>query len=136
MTNPKRDKEQDMLQAFYNLFADIDPDTPEEIEEIILATGINPDGYAAKIRKLAKATLAEQARHQIEAARHQYEGAKSRVTDDRQTLIQKIQQKLAQLDSHKRPAFAHHRNLESASDTDLQSLLDDLTYLADFPELE
>ena len=136
MIKPEHDKQQNMLEAFYSIFADIDPDTPEEVEEIIQAAGIDPDAYATKIRNLAQDTLAEQARQQIEDARQHYDKAKTIVTEERQSIIQKIQEKLSQLGRKNQDAFSHNRNLESASDTDLQSLLDDLTYLTDSSEEE
>lgn len=135
MTRLERNKQHDLLNAFNNLFADLDPETPEETDEIIRSAGIDPDTYAAKIEELAQTVLAKQARLQIENARQKYDSRKTSQLRNRQSLIQQIQEKMSQLSARNRIAFAHHRNLESASDADLQSLLEDLLYLVDPDDL-
>lgn len=136
MTKPERDKQREMREAFYSIFAEIDPDTPEEVDEIIRAAGIDPDAYATKIRKLAKNTIAEQARRQIVADHQQYDRTANSTIEERKLIVQTIQKMLSMLDSKKSAAFAHYRNMESASDADLKSLLNDLTYLTEYPEQE
>lgn len=131
MTRPERNKQQDLLDTLNNLLADIDPDTPEETDEVIRSAGIDPDAYAAKIEELAQNALAKQARLQIENARQKYDSRKTAQAGNRQSLIQQIQERMSQLSARNRMVFAHHRNLESASDADLQSLLDDLSFLVD-----
>lgn len=135
MTRLERNKQHDLLNAFNNLFADLDPETPEETDEIIRSAGIDPDTYAAKIEELAQTVLAKQARLQVENARQKYDNRKTSQLRNRQSLIQQIQEKMSQLSARNRMAFAHHRNLESASDADLQSLLEDLLYLVDPDDL-
>ncbi|MCI0564345.1 MAG: hypothetical protein MN733_38220 [Nitrososphaera sp.] len=134
MAEPRRDKQQEMLDAFYDLFADTDPDTVEEINEIIQSAGIDPETYAAEINKLAQETINERVRDEIETARQQYERTKSLEVGERHSIIQRIQALIAHVNDQGHPALAHHRNLESASDADLQSLLDDLTYLSNSPD--
>lgn len=136
MTKTEQGKRQDMLDAIYSIFAEIDPDTTEEVENIIRAAGIDPDDYATKTRNLAQNTLEEEARQRIDVARQKYDSEKSTIIGERQTVIQTIREMMARLSNQQRAAFAYHRNLESESDSDLQSLLDDLSYLDSSSEQE
>ena len=131
MTKPERREQEELVDAFYELFAEIEPETEEDIDAIIESAGLDPKAGVEKIEALARQALAEQARQGIKAARQQYQQKKSLTAGTHEELKRRVDEMLNQLSPQNRRAFAYHRNLETASDADLQSLLDDLTFLID-----
>lgn len=129
MTKPESTKRHSIIDAFNYLFAELEPSTDEEIEEIIRSVGIDPQVYAAKIEALARQAIQETGRRQLERDRSKYDSSIPARHEGRPDLLQRVKEKMAQLNERSRPAFTHYRNLDEASDTDLEGLLNDLTFL-------
>jgi hypothetical protein len=134
MTNLEPTPRFSVIDALEHLFAEIDPSTDDEIDEVIRAAGIDPEAYAAKAAALASSIIREMGRKQLENARERYDHTTPSNSKGRQDTIQKIQELLLRLGGQSRPAFAHYRNLDAASDADLEGLLNDLTFLSEGDE--
>ncbi|HOU12773.1 MAG TPA: hypothetical protein PKZ84_06625 [Anaerolineae bacterium] len=131
--------DEDLVQAFANLFDAIEPETPSEIDAVLLEAGYNPDNVAARIQAFAEKALAEsplnwrnQAEVELQAANTRIERFKASVSipRTREGIIEAIKRLTNQLKPQARFAQAYFRNFESVSDQDLIGLLTELQYLA------
>lgn len=130
MTNLNPTPRFSIIDALEHLFAEIDPSTDDEIDEIIRTAGIDPEAYAAKAEASASSLIRGMGKQRLEKARERYDHATPSSSKGRQDTIQKIQEILLRLGDRSRPAFAHYRNLDAVSDADLEGLLNDLTFLS------
>lgn len=129
MTGPKDAKTKRFVETLFRLLADIEPESLEDVRDVIESVGIDPDDYARKIEKLAVDTLKKQTRNEIEAARRQYDSQKTKSRKSRTTIVERIEEIFRLYPGTKQQLGIAHRNLGTTSDEDLQSLLDDLEYL-------
>lgn len=137
MSEHKRDRtDKGLLDAVNQLFSEVEPETPEEIDEIIKAVGYEPNSFATRMESVAKRSAAEsplnwrnKARTELELERKRleaYTASRKAIGND---LRARIQDLLSQFGGRSNMAFAHHRNLDTASDEDLASLLEELEHL-------
>lgn len=49
----------EFVRAIANLFDEIEPETPEEIDEVLREAGYNPDAIGKKMKAAAEKALAE-----------------------------------------------------------------------------
>lgn len=49
----------EFLRAIANLFDEIEPETPEEIDEVLREAGYDPDEIGKRMKAVAEKTLAE-----------------------------------------------------------------------------
>ena len=132
--------EQELLERVGELFDEIDPETPEELDAALQEAGFDPDAIGARMEALAREALQQsplnwrnQAHKEMEAERQRLAAAQ-RVSPgpaNREAIKSSIQALVGRLGpAAGQLGTAHHRNLEDASDDDLLSLLADLEYLA------
>jgi len=132
---PATDK--DLIHAITDSFNEVEPDSPEEINAILREAGYDPDQVARQMKAVAERALRESPFNWRERAQ-EMEDAKSRLIafapalpTNRAEIINAIKELVAKLGSGKSElAMAQYRNLESASDEDLASLLRQMRYLA------
>lgn len=127
---------EEFVNALTDLFNEIGPETPEEVEAILREAGYDPAKLAAEMQAFAEQSLKNsplnwrnRAQQELTAARSHFESTLSRVSRSRSELIEAIQQLLQQVGGQPQQALAHFRNFESASDDDLASMLEELEYL-------
>lgn len=137
MSEHKRDRtDKELFGAINQLFSEVEPETPEEIDAVIKAVGYDPKSFAARMETVAKQFAAKsplnwrnKARTELDLERKRLElhtASRKRTGNDLRARIQNL---LAQFGGRPDMAFAHHRNLDTASDEDLESLLEELEYL-------
>jgi hypothetical protein len=125
---------EDLVCAFADLFNEVAPETPEEIDGELCAAGYDPDKIGARMQAAAEQSLANsplnwrsRAQRQLEVERARIAGFVTTLLRSRAEIIAAIRQLVAQ--SGGQMVYAH-RNFESETDEDLASLLADLEYLA------
>lgn len=128
---------EDLVRAFADLFDEIAPETPEDIDAELREAGYDPDEVAARMRAAAERAIAEsplnwrtRAQQELAEARARVEDFGSALPSSRENIVQAIKRLLAQLGPRTEQAYAHFRNFESLSDEDLASLLTEIEYLA------
>lgn len=127
---------EEFVNALVDLFDEMGPETPEEVEAILREAGYDPVQLAADMQTFAEQALKNsplnwrnRAQQELTAARSHFESTLSRVSRSRNELIGAIQQLIQQVGGRQPQVFAHFRNFESASDDDLASMLEELEYL-------
>lgn len=125
---------EDLVRAFANLFDEVAPETPEEIDAELCEAGYDPDKIGARMQAVAGQALANsplnwrsRAQRELEDERARIAGFAATSLRSRAEVIVAIKQLVAQ--SGGQMVYAH-RNLESETDEDLASLLAELEYLA------
>ena len=125
---------EDLVRAFASLFDELEPETPEEIDTVLREAGFDPDELGARMKAAAERALNDSPLNWRSRAQRELEDERARIASttpdllrSRKDIIDAIKQLVGQLGNQ--VAYAH-RNLESASDEDLASLLADLEYLA------
>jgi len=124
---------EDLIRTLVELFDEMDPETPEEVDASLREAGYDPDESGTRMKAAAERALANspvdwrnRAPKEVEAERSRLAEFTTSVDRSRDEILEAIQQKLAQLGGQ----VAHaHRNLESASDEDLAEWLSELDYL-------
>lgn len=139
MSEHKQDRtDKELFDAMNQLFSEVEPGTPEEIDEVIKAIGYDPESFAARMKAVARRSASEsplnwrnKARTELELERKRLESRTATRRGVGEELRTRIQDLLTQLGSKPNVAmaFAHHRNLDTASDEDLASLLEELEHL-------
>ena len=125
---------EDLVRAFADLFDEIEPETPEEIDAVLCEAGYDPDEIGARMKAVAERALVDsplnwrnRAQRELEAERARIAAAVKTSLLNRADIIHAIEQLVAQFGGQM--AYAH-RNLDSETDEDLASLLSELEYLA------
>ena len=137
---PPTDNEE-LLDALADLFDEVEPSTPEEVDKVLREAGHDPDKVATKMKAMAERALAQSplnwrntARREMDEERARLDGFKPDLPESRTDLITAIRKLLASLQIDQgRLAAAHHRNFEEVTDEDLASLFVELSYLARHP---
>ena len=130
------ESEQDILNAFADLFDEIQPETSEEIDTILIEAGFEPEQVAANMQALAEKALGESPlnwRKQASRKRQQAEQGlrelESTIPTNRTDILTAFKDFAKRRPEQYRLAMLQFRNLEEASDKDLQTLLAELIYL-------
>lgn len=125
--------EEELVQTVYQLFADVDPELPEEIDELLEAEGYNADAFAEEIEAFAARALAETPLNWRNRARQEIENQRQKLqkltTSDRIVNREEIQRLLEQLRIKNPSVYAFYRNFEDESNADLSALRAELQYL-------
>lgn len=128
---------EDLVRAFADLFDEVRPETPEEIDAVLRETGLDPDAVGARMKAAAEQALADsllnwrnRGQRELASERARFERTVPTAPRSRADIMGAIQQLLAELGGRAKPVYAHFRNLESATEEDLASLLSELEYLA------
>lgn len=126
----------ELLNALNHLFSEVDPETPEENEAAIKAVGYDPGSFARRMQSIAKQAMQDsplnwrnKARAELEEGRKRLEVNSVSPAGGRESLLSRIQTLLAQIPGKSSLAYAHHRNLDKASEEDLLSLVEELEHL-------
>ena len=128
--------EEELVHAFADLFDEVGPDTPGEIDAILREGGHDPDTIAARMKSIAERALARsplnwrnRAQQELEAEKRKLDSATPIVWRGRGEMITAIQQLLSRLHAHQLAPAHAYRNFDQATDEDLASLLAELEYL-------
>ena len=139
MTNsPPPRRYNDLIRALLGLFNAVEPETPDEVEGVLREAGYDPDDVASRMAAAASQSLAEASSLLRSRTRRQIDDAKSRratMQPPRRTraeMLAAVDKMMTRLGGQNALSVrAHYRNLETARDEDLASLLTDLEYLSD-----
>jgi hypothetical protein len=128
--------EEELVHAFADLFDEVGPETPEEIDAVLREGGHDPDTIAARMKSIAERALARsplnwrnRAQQELEAERTKLDRVTPVARHDRSEIIAAIQQLLSRLQAHQLAPAHAYRNFDQATDEDLSSLLAELEYL-------
>ncbi len=132
-----RQTEQNLVRAFAELFEQVEPTTPEEIDETLRSAGYDPEETERQFAALARQALEQSSLNwrnrakalETEQARLRQRDLNAITGDSRETLIGKIKQLLMSSGPQLHLASVHFRNFDEASDEDLASFLAELEYL-------
>jgi hypothetical protein len=129
--------EEELVHTFADLFDEVGPETPEEVDAILREGGHDPDTIAARMKSIAERALARsplnwrnRAQQELEAERTKLDRVTPVARHDRSEIIAAIQQLLSRLQAHQLAPAHAYRNFDQATDEDLASLLAELEYLA------
>jgi len=130
---PENDEE--ILDAFFELLSDIVPEGREEIETLLLAISLDPakvrQDASGLIKNLREQTLLDWRNKQVllAEARERHDKVRSRLSSDRQSLLDRLTELLA--DPGLKQAHAHYRGRkpEELSDEELKSFVHDLEFI-------
>lgn len=125
---------EDLVRAFADLFDEVAPMTSEEIDDELRDVGLEPDEVGARMQAVVEEALAKTHRERRKKAAKEVAEERARIARaasnrprERADIIAAIEHLSAQFGGRVRYAY---RNLESETDEDLASLLEDLEYLA------
>jgi hypothetical protein len=125
---------EELVRAFADLFDEVDPDAPEDVDEMLRVTGHDPDEVAAKMKATAEQAFADAMQHwqqqtmdKLEEERAQLARFESTSDLGRTDIIRAIRNLSAHFGGQ---VVLAHRNLEGETDESLASLLRHLQYLA------
>lgn len=129
----------DLVRILAELFDEIGPESPDELDAVLRQAGFNPDEVAARINHVARQALRSSseewratARKEMEDDRTRLERMPSEPLRGREDVIKAIGRLVASI-SRVNPAWApstEFRNLDQVSDADLAGILNELEYLA------
>jgi hypothetical protein len=128
--------EEELVHAYADLFNEVEPETPEEIDAVLREGGHDPDSIAARMKSIAERALARsplnwrnRAQQELEAEKRKLDSVTPIVRRRRGEMITAIQQLLSRLHAHQLAPTHAYRNFDQATDDDLASLLAELEYL-------
>ena len=135
---PQTDEE--LVQILADLFERTELDeSEEEVDVSLQALGYDPDALTTRMRAVIQEAMGKSplnwrgAQRELAEARAKLEDISEDVSSalprSRTSVMEAIEQVLAELGPNTRQAYAY-RNFESLSDEDLASLLAELEYLA------
>lgn len=130
---PQDDDE--ILQAFADLLAEVMPEEPAEIDELLREAGLDP----TQIEEEAASLIAEMRRldwrnrrAEMEQVRKQYDLAGSALPADRPGLLEILRQMTSPpLIASRVHAQFRNRSPEELSDEELRSLIQDIRFITD-----
>ena len=124
---------EDLVQALADLFDEVEPETPEEIDAVLRECGHDPDAVAARMRALAERAIVNSPLNwrnraqELEKERASLASFVSSLPRSPEEIVAVIKQLLSQLEGDQSKLVpAYYRNLDKASDGDLATLRDDL----------
>jgi len=132
---PQSDDE--ILEAFAELFDSVPPDTPEEIQAALLEAGIDPDQVANEVKQLVEDGLASSpynwrnAQPALDQARLELEASQIETPGERSDIVEAIQQLLSQSRDQSLAAHFRNENFSQMSKEELASLYQELKYLSE-----
>ena len=125
---------EELVHAFANLFDEVGPTTQEDIEQVLYATGHDPDEIAAKMKGTAERAFSsalqrwrQETSEKLQTEREQIASFQSTPVVGRENVLSAIRRLDERLGGQVALAY---RNLESETDDSLLSLLHNLEYLA------
>ncbi len=129
--------EEELLARLERLFDQLEPDTADEVDIILREAGLDPEEVGARMKAAAERQFAasplnwrNKARQEVAEAEARLAKFSSTPTAGQADLRERIERLLRGLSAtHRSVAAAYHRNLEEATESDLQSLLSELEYL-------
>jgi hypothetical protein len=128
--------EEELVHAYADLFNEVEPETPEEIDAVLREGGHDPDSIAARMKSTAERALARsplnwrnRAQQELEAEKRKLDSVTPIMRRHRGEMITAIQQLLSRLHAHQLAPAHAYRNFDQATDDDLASLLAELEYL-------
>lgn len=129
---------EDLVKALADLFDEIGPLAPEEVDRVLIEAGYDPSKVATHMNAIAQQAMQDsplnwrnRALKTIRDEQRRLAGLQRSVFKGRDEMIAAIQQLIRRIGEEQyRFVGAHFRNLEEASDDDLASLLSELEYLA------
>jgi hypothetical protein len=128
--------EEELVHAFADLFDEVEPETPEEVDATLREGGHDPDSIAARMKSVAERALARsplnwrnRAQQELEAEKRKLDSVTPTVRRGRGEMITAIQQLLSRLQAHQLAPAHAYRNFDQATEEDLASLLTELEYL-------
>ena len=128
---------EELTRVLADLFDEVGPDTPEEVDAVLVEAGYDPDEVGRQMQAIAEQAMANspvnwrnRAQQELAAERARYERTASTPSGSREDMISGIRHLISQMGQRPSQVFAYHRNLEDMSDEDLASLLSDLEYLS------
>jgi hypothetical protein len=130
---------EDLVNALADLFDEVGPETPEEVDMILVEAGYDPDEVAEHMNAIARQAMLnsplswrKRAQKELQEERARLEGLGGPPVKGRLEIVAAIQELIRRMGGeHHELVRAHFRNLEQATDDDLASLLRELEYLAD-----
>jgi hypothetical protein len=138
--NNRIENEEQLLNALEEFLCDVSEDEPiENVENALRSLGYDPTILKSKGKTISNLSLANSplnwrnaGKKEIEIARENLD--KIRISNikelDRNSIINEIRKILSSLDNkNSNFAPAYFRNFETASDSDLSSMLDQLKFL-------
>ncbi len=127
--------EVELMHTLIELFNEVEPESEEEVDEVIREAGFDPKDVGTRIKKAANLALANSPLNwrnrgqEIAKERSRLAAAKPERPASRAGLLAAIQEKLTQFGGNQPALMTAYRNLDEATETDLASLLDQLDYL-------
>ena len=125
---------EDLVRAFADLFDEIEPETPEEIDAVLHEADLYLDEMGTRMKTATEQALAKSPLNWRNRASRELEDERARIAHfetarpgDRACLIEAIKRLTGQVP---RQITYAYRNLDSMTDEDLASLLSNLEYLA------
>lgn len=125
------------MRALSDLFDEIPPETPEEVDSVLREAGFDPKKVAAEMKDLAEKVLRQSPldwRNQgpeLEAEKKHVAKFSIRIPQTRDELMEAIGKAISSVKGQEFEVMrVHHRDFENATDEDLASLLRELEYLA------
>ena len=132
--SPATDEE--LVNAFMDLFNEIEPETEDEIDAILLQAGFDPKAVAVHMRQVADRAIEKSPLNWRNVVPAEFETEKARLTAlrprvhmSREVILEAIRNKVTRLGGKINQLGFAHRNFDIASDDDLRSLLSELDYL-------
>ncbi len=129
---------EDLLKALGDLFDELEPETPTEVDEVIREAGYEPDQVGTFFQKVAKHAFevaverqSDKARLDMAQALTKLEGSHKVIPEDRADKMALLKDLLLQIKTMGvgLPVGVKFRNYEEMSDIDLGSLIEELQYL-------
>ncbi|SRR5258706_10823309 len=140
MSDEKRkspETDEDVFNTFVDLFDEVAPDTPEEIDAFLRENGYDPDQLAHDAKNMFEGALEKSPLDWRNRARQEIDAAKGKMAQRAQILTLSIEEIKAEILAIQRKRGAtvatHYRNLDlgKMSHEDLADTLLDMRYLED-----
>ena len=130
---------EDLVNALADLFDEVDPETPEEVDTILVEAGYDPNEIAAHMNATARQAMLEsplswrnRALKGIQGEQARLEGLDNPLAKGRIEIVAAIHDLIRRMGVEQyKLVGARFRNLEKSTEEDLASLLRDLEYLVD-----
>lgn len=127
--------ENELLDTFTELFDEIEIETLEEADAILISAGYDPQSVSRKFKELADGALAKSPlnwrnqRSPLSKVKEKIASFGKRQYSGRSEM-EKAARSLLTLIPQSQPVVAHYRNFEEMTDEDFSSWLEELEYLA------
>ena len=132
--SPATDEE--LVNAFTDLFNEVEPETEDEIDAVLRQAGYDPEAVAVRMRQVADRAIEKSPLNwrnrfstELETEKTRLAALRSSVHMSREEILEAIRNKVTRLGGKINQLGFAHRNFDMASDDDLRSLLSELDYL-------